>query len=303
MSECFPVVDTSTWVVVDDEKMGRKAKDWLMDPSGAWWLFKHVRSNEGTNPRGEDWAEVIAAEVARRMGLPCAEVRLARRETPGENPRGIVSRNVLDREAPEKFEHGNELLAGAIEGYDRRASGAVTGYTVEAAMGVLAGVEVHPDLVGTELRSAADQLAAYLVFDGLVNGTDRHHQNWAVTKRPGGGRFLAESFDHGSCLGMTETQARKEAILTGDADALRRWLSNGRTKFEQGPRPLDVAETAMAAVNEAARRDILERVDAVTTEWVEETVDRVPSELMSHWDRRFAVAVVGHARKELLDEY
>jgi hypothetical protein len=57
----------------ESEEMGSKRKFWYRHPkTKAEWLFKYP--NPGT---GEHWAEKVAAVVARLIGVPCAEVRLA----------------------------------------------------------------------------------------------------------------------------------------------------------------------------------------------------------------------------------
>lgn len=54
------------------EHLGTRPKFWYLDPHGERWLFK--AEERGT---GEDWAEKIACELARVMGLPRVEYDLA----------------------------------------------------------------------------------------------------------------------------------------------------------------------------------------------------------------------------------
>lgn len=79
----YPVIDISTWDVVDAEVIGRNPKVWVREPGGGPdrrhdWLFKPVVIPLSTGHRqGEDWAEKIVAELGRLLGIPCARVELA----------------------------------------------------------------------------------------------------------------------------------------------------------------------------------------------------------------------------------
>ena len=89
------------------EDMGSKPKFWFRYED-ANWLFKQARANTG-----EHWAEKIASEIASRLKLPTHEVRIARFEA----RIGCAVRSFLKRN--EVLVHGNELLAGMVEGYDK----------------------------------------------------------------------------------------------------------------------------------------------------------------------------------------
>lgn len=75
-------------VVKTYEPMGSKRKFWFSH-EGRRGLFKE--RTRKTNPSGEDWAEKIAAELARALGVPAAECDLAVHQ--GAN--GVVSWSVL----------------------------------------------------------------------------------------------------------------------------------------------------------------------------------------------------------------
>ena len=62
--------------------------------------------------RGEDWAECLVHVVAQNLGLPSVCTSLALRD----NKRGVLIHTFLKN--GQELEHGNELLAKAIKGYD-----------------------------------------------------------------------------------------------------------------------------------------------------------------------------------------
>src|SRR4051812_35182610 len=103
-------VDVSAWEPAGEEYLGTKPKQWLRNPEGQLWLWKESTVQHdalhGPFRKGDDWSEVVAGRVGRRLGVPVAEVDLATR---GDRF-GIVSRKVFDDET-ETLAHGNELLA------------------------------------------------------------------------------------------------------------------------------------------------------------------------------------------------
>ena len=86
------------------ELMGTKPKFWF-SRNEEKWLFKATRVGHG-----EHWAEVIAAGLAKLLGIPHAYYELAS----WRNKEGIVNAGTVTRRfVADGFElvHGNELLA------------------------------------------------------------------------------------------------------------------------------------------------------------------------------------------------
>lgn len=174
--------DVSGWAVGSVEPMGSKPdKLWLeAPPSGGQgdaekWLFKPrttQRGREGTFPKGDDWAEKLAFEIAFVLEIPAAVVEFATRD----GVRGIISRDI-SRGRPLVL--GNEVLFGQDSNYDRRGRRRVPGYTVAAVFHALRtlGVSAPPSQQGWD---ACSVFAGYMLLDALVANTDRHHENWGV---------------------------------------------------------------------------------------------------------------------------
>lgn len=233
-------VDVTAWEPADEEYLGTKPKQWLRSPTGELWLWKestiHDDARHGSFRKGDDWAEVVACRVGRRLGVPVATVELATR---GERF-GVVSRKVSD-DRTETLVHGNELLAEigvrASEPHDR------AGYTVEAVARALASV--GPPEPSTRLPIAFDWFVGYLVLDALVGNTDRHQDNWATIRGPAGQR-LSPSFDHASCLGFQISNEERRERLAGVGT--RPWP--GRQPGPEGEEP-----GCDAVVRRATRRE------------------------------------------------
>lgn len=275
-----------------DEQMGTKEKFWLSAPDGRRWLFKFARHHEEVN--GADWAEVLVHVIANGLGLPSACVRLATYQ----DVRGILVRSVL-REG-EELEHGNELLAGAVLGYDRARPRRNPLYSVENIDVALRGVgAVDPAL----WKSGFEQMAGYLMLDALVAARDRHHENWAVVVARSGERTLAPSFDHGNALAFTERPDRVR-VLAEDDQRLETWVRKGRSHHFAGkPSLVEVAAEGLKMCSAASREGMLQRLQAFDPAELIEVASSLPNDVMSVDQRRLVVRIVEVNRRRLLDEF
>lgn len=209
------VVDVAGWPVVSQEFRGDEPKDWVAPPEdvtsddkGAWWLYKPIKTGRQSGYRRfDDVSEYLAFRFAGLIGLPTAEIRLAK----GEDAEGIISRNV----ASDGWDlvSGDALLADC-DGYvsiatDDRSKERV-GHNLANINSVLAAMGGP---MGSECADwrADEVFAGFLVFDAWIANTDRHALNWAVLSR-GPIRRLAHSFDHGSALASGVRDDRLVAV-------------------------------------------------------------------------------------------
>jgi hypothetical protein len=319
------VEDVSTWPTYGDEHVGSKPKVWLLDPNedGSRWLFKQPRP--GT---GEHWAEVVVAGVAKCLGIPHAEVRLARRR----DVLGSISRDFLGYVSlrPELV-LGNTLLATRIAGYSVRAAKPPL-HTVDAVLDVLA----HPDIAHLEtddgppsVSMPQDWFVGYLMLDALVGNTDRHHENWGLIVRRWqdqvagsqaigkGANFaaafhivswsLAPTFDHASSLGRDLDDAARVRRLNGRDPrvTVEHYASRGRSPLfgvGEPPRQLTTREAFARALELRPDGGVawLDRLAAVGEEPLHAAIDSLPTEVASEAARAFARALVACNRTYLL---
>ena len=160
---------------------------------------------------GEHWAEKVAAEVAGLLHIPHARVELA---TLDGSP-GCISRRFPELARPgAELIHGNDLLAGAVFGYDRTKQFRQSNHTVENILAAISHVLPDPE----EQKAAFQQMAGYLVLDAIILNTDRHHENWAIVRvMHQDGRVsheMAPTFDHASSLGRNEPPDKLVAWLS-----------------------------------------------------------------------------------------
>lgn len=275
-----------------DEQMGTKEKFWFSAPDGRRWLFKFARHHEEVN--GADWAEVLVHVIANGLGLPSACVRLATYK--GE--RGILVRSVLAE--GDELEHGNELLAGTVTGYDRarpRQNPLYSLENIEVALREVGSVDPH------HWESGFEQLAGYLMLDALVAARDRHHENWAVVVAHSGERTLAPTFDHGNALGFAERPDRVR-VLAEDDQRLDTWVRRGRSHHFAGkPSLVDVAAAGLRMCSATSRDGMLQRLEAFDPAELVEVASRLPNHVMSVDQRSLVFRIVDVNRRRLLDEF
>lgn len=134
------VTDEGRWTESDvsDEPMGTKEKRWLEGPGSRRWLFKQARSSDGAI-RGEDWSECLVHGLACLVGVPTACVAPA---CDSGRHRGVISLSFVGLN--ERLEHGNELMATAIKGYDATLTGENPKYTPENVRETLQQVQARP---------------------------------------------------------------------------------------------------------------------------------------------------------------
>ena len=286
-------MDVSGWPVVEPENAGAEEKVWVEDPAGLRWLFK-PRTERPSWSQGEDWAERVSTELARRLGVPVARTEFAVRD----GRRGTISADVAA--SGWELQPGALLLAEALPDYEpmtrRRA-----GHDLDGIERVLALVAA-PD--GHEGSSAFQVFAGYLVLDALIANQDRHEENWGVLRPlPGLGTMtLAPSYDHGSALGFNlQDEKRLLELARGGVAA---WAGRARAqRFDQltdGRSTLvQLAHDACRRAGEVAGARWLSSLDDLDEESFEDLLLRVPG--LSDPARRFTLQLLAINRRRLLD--
>lgn len=298
----FPVVTIEPHQVVGEEQLGSKEKFWFRR-GRELWLFKEARvikAPEGVFPAGEDWAEKISSEIAHILDIPAATVELA--EFSGR--RGCASLNFTSQE--KQLEHGNEVMAGQLDGYDPELRYQQTNHTVENI--VLAVSKMFPK--PREHHAVLRRLASYLVLDALIGNTDRHHENWGflwqvqvhIDEVSEAGRLskeydVAPTFDLGSSLGRELLDGKRiEHLQKGTVEKYLRKARGGIyiPGERRGASPLALVESTARTYPDFFRPalDVLRKTPLAQ---ITAVVDRVPYERMSEPAKAFAQAMLSAA--------
>lgn len=293
MPEPYPITRIQPeWLAVR-EHMGTRRKFWYQDPAGQTeWLFKYPRPNTG-----EYWAEKIAAEVAVRLGIPCARVELAA----DNGHRGSTSQSFLS--PSEELVHGNQLLKWTLDGYDPDLRFGQSEHSLGNIWRCLDRLFVEPK--AAEL--AKMRFAEYLVLDAVIGNTDRHHENWGlVRKRHEDGWIgrLAPSFDHASSLGRELLDGKRTGRL--ETDTVGDYVVRGRGAIYRGanpkraPGPLELVRRSLPTLLPYIARP-LTRLATLRDSHVSNLIHRIPVHWMSRPARDFAATLIRYSRDRLLD--
>jgi HipA-like C-terminal domain len=285
----FPVLQVQPDEVTSDEALGSKTKFWFRRDAERW-LFKEARG--GT---GEDWAEKVASEVARLVGINAATVELA----DYEGRRGCASLSFAYREKGDVLIHGNEILAGMVLGYDRNKRFRQSDHTLENITAAIGKLFPQAELN----RAVLTTLAGYLVFDALIGNTDRHHENWAILLRaPTSILEVAPTFDHASSLGRELQDPRRLILLQNDRveDYVRRGRGAIylRTNDARGANPLRLVEYGTRQFAEYFS-PILRQLQRLSPPDFRSILDRVPEARMSETSKAFALAYMTYTYETL----
>ncbi len=285
MSEFYPIIEVrEDWLLNPEERqeaMGSKDKFWYR-PEGdsTRWLFKYPRGNSG-----EHWSEKIAESVARLLDVPHARVELA----VFDESRGSVTESFVDGEL-ELF-HGNQVLSGIVQDYDPEKRFRQSDHTLD---NIWLGLEHIFD----RSEEAKLQFAEYVVLDGVIGNTDRHHENWGVVWKCTGEEqiaFLAPSFDHASSLGRELEDERRATLLAENRVGRYSERGRGGIYWSQTERR---GQSPVALVASASERypdlfgPALAKLDNLSDSSLREIVERTPESWMTATAREFAVALV-----------
>jgi len=292
MSDPYPIIEVTRESVRESEDMGSKDKFWYLHPKEEEgdWLFKYPRCNTG-----EHWAEKIAAEVAALLGIQHARVELA----VFEEDKGSVTKSFAQE--GQELIHGNQMLAIAVHGYDRRRRFHQSSHTLANIWQVMARIFVESE----DAEQAKLCLAEYVILDALIGNTDRHHENWGILRERKDDHwegFVAPSFDHASSLGRELQDTRRARILAEDriGDYVEKgrgaiyWLEDDR----RGPSPLELVRRATHNYSDLFR-PALTKLEKLDERSVDNLVNRVPSDWMPPSARKFAIALMCYNLEQL----
>jgi hypothetical protein len=297
-------VDSGESGLIETEHMGSKEKFWVKSSATKQRvaLFKFARENTG-----EDWSEKVASVVARKIGLPRAEVDLARYD----GRRGVLAMDFVRDD--ESLVHGNEMLVEDDPAYPTQDKTYRTPqHTVAGVLGVLESHAVqvpHPSLVAG-VSDAISVFIGYLLLDAIIGNQDRHHENWGVLMRrdANGARTirLAPTYDHASSLGRELTdEARARRLTSQGLRGVPGYAEKGRSAFyltATDAEPLSPLAALLEAgrARPAALRAWVEHCEMTGFDRLAQAVDPVPRALMSATAKDFALSLMRYNYQQVV---
>lgn len=269
----------------ENETMGSKPKFWFEHDQLRLCLYKQVRHN-----LGEDWAEKVAAELCKLLGLPHADYELA--ET-WEGNRGVVSRYFLPKGGT--LVHGNEILTPIVPNYPTSGTYKVSQHTIDVVLGVIEDKSVNLPLDWTApsgIQTPVEVLVGYLLLDAWIGNGDRHHENWGFVRNQtastsGSTVHLAPTYDHASCLGreLSDQKRQTRPVQAYANKCFSAFYSSVNDK--KTLKTFDVFDRVAHRYSKAAHI-WLERLGSISKENTIEIFRRIPSDRISPIADQFA---------------
>jgi len=165
LKDFYNIIEVSEKSAIEYETVGKRKKVWF-ELENQRIMFKR---NETL---GEDWAEVLASEIADLLDIPHAVYGFAHLLDSGEEEaeKGVITKSFV--EPNQDLTLGNTLLLDHDPDYDAPGSNyKVKRHTIDAISGVIN--DLKPP-IGCEGGVATDYYASYLFLDVLIANQDRH---------------------------------------------------------------------------------------------------------------------------------
>jgi hypothetical protein len=276
------------------EQIGTKAKFWY---EGDRALFKIGRENTG-----ENWAEVVACDVAELLGLPHASYDLAE----AEGVRGVTTPNFVPEGG--RLILGNELI-GSVSASETQARNDRREFHTVRRVYALTSSQIVRTPYGwvnpvPALRSDG-VMVGYLLLDALVSNQDRHEENWGFVGF-NGELFLAPTFDHASSLGRNESDQRRDLKLASRhaAHGLDGYAARAKSQlFDASGKQLLTIEAfhQFAHLSPTGASYWRERLAYVSREKLQALIDLIPAGWMSQQARDFSLELMLVNRRRILE--
>lgn len=284
------------------ESLGTKRKFWHTYDNTRT-LFKIGRP--GT---GENWAEKIACELARLMGLPHAEYELARfGETCGINSPSFLKPDVHD------LIQGNILLFEKIPNYPDNSEGGFYGlkdYQLSRVLELISKSDFalplgyHKNQV---IQCAVDVFIGYIVFDCWIANQDRHHENWGIIyDKTNDQRYLAPTYDHASSLAcrMSITECT-ERLNTNDCyRSVAHFAAKAKSPFfsESGEKlkTLQCVAYIMQKYPEVCGFWI-NQIQRISEQGIQDVFEHMPADWMKTENKQLVMKLLKENKKRLVE--
>jgi hypothetical protein len=235
------------------------------------------------------WVEKITYELAKLIDIPAATYEFAELF---DERRAIVSPNYL---LPNHDERSGKSL---LDGYFGQGN---YSYTVDT---VLTTIDVNQIEISSsynlpsQVETAADLLAGYLIFDYWIDNIDRHYENWGIQVDSVTGRKeLLPTYDHGLSLGFLLFD--EECLDLAPANHVQ----NQSSAFS-GNKGRSLSMNGMLVEVISIKPDVariwIERIAQVNHNDIIELFDRIPEGWISNEKKLFAIALLEFNRQQLM---
>lgn len=191
------------WEIIEDTPFGsgRSEKYWIISPDERFkGIFKYPKENTIGKHTGEYWAEKLASEIGKVIGMPMADVDMGY----FEKRIGSISYFIPDKD--EILIEAVNFIALVYPNYNKDYlidNEKNTYYSFGMLENSLGNISLFNDFLRT------------MIFDALIGNGDRHHSNWGILAKMENGKPIirfSPLYDNGSSLCCLE-EINVESIL------------------------------------------------------------------------------------------
>lgn len=289
------------------EQLGTKEKFWFIDKDKEKKLFKIGRP--GT---GEDWVEVVAAEICELLDIPHAKYGFANYE----NNQGTITTNFVPENG--RLIHGNELLVKVCSNmkinYEPTIKYKLREYKLKLISILLSSTTINDNKINpiinkltstSKISTAFDMFIGYIMLDCLISNQDRHHENWGIIIIDKD-VFLAPTFDHASGLGNKEKDSeKKERLSTKDKNfTVKAFVKKAKTPFyHKTDKALSTLEAFQLCYDwePNVANYWLDKLDKINEDFLYEVFNKIPDHIISQISVEFAIEIIKENKNRLLE--
>lgn len=273
------------------EQLGTKEKYWIhYAETNQKKLFKIGRTNTG-----ENWAEIVACEIGKHIGLPVAIYELAEYNS----KLGTISTNFVQND--ERLIHGNELLIKIDKSYPHDRYYKVREYKLDTVLVLISRLE---RVESFELANALDYFIGYIVFDCLIANQDRHHENWGFIVEKNQKVRLAPSFDHASGFGckVLKDEATQRLQTKDQKYTIEAFCKRAKTPFyDKNSKQLSTIDACRVLTKHDKKSFCkwVERIVKIDESFYKEIFEQIPNKFIEEYEKVFAIEILKENAKRI----
>jgi len=304
----FDIIEVPLYKYESLEPLGTKRKFWFRDDSdNLKKLFKVGRPNTG-----ENWVEVVVAEICELLNIPHATYQFAK----WNDKEGTITPSFVPKDY--RLIHGNELLAKTykildksitypIEKDENNQSYKIREYQLKLVIIIMKSeyLKLPLNYINDKIKTPLDIFISYIMLDCLISNQDRHHENWSWIISPSKEMFLSPTYDHASGLGCRESDDLKSKRLESKDKGFQveSFVTKAKTPFFHRDKNLKTIDAFKLCANSNKEIAIywLEKLEALDMNRVEKVFHKIPKHLISDISIKFALKILEENRKRLIE--
>lgn len=274
------LIDVTNWEIDEKKQVsGTREKYWLIHPETKQrFLFKIPKEDTG-----EAWAEKIASEVGKAMGLSMMHVKLAKRD----NTIAVLAENFVNKQ--EELFEGGDLFFTVADDFERYN---LKYYDFFNIMKVLSEFQLDRDFIKIP------------VFDAFIGNQDRHCDNWGIIDGKNGYR-LAPIYDSGASLGFQLKEDRIN-LMFKDLNKFKAFSNRSFSLIglpnKKKPRFLELL-TVIRQYYPLEVREAIYLIHIIDEELLDGIIETIPEEVMSVTYKMWVKKLLLYRKDWLLNWY